>query len=57
MWLMWIRDISKNYHIDLRLHHHWKLFPINNLWLQPHLKDSDFFGYEGYGIFDMKTPE
>jgi hypothetical protein len=50
MWLAMIRDTIKNLNIDVRLHHHWKLFPINNLWLQPHLKANDKFGYEGYGI-------
>jgi hypothetical protein len=55
--LMMIRDISKTFHIDLRLHQHWIIFPINDLWLQPHLKANDKFGYEGYGIFDLKPKQ
>jgi hypothetical protein len=49
-----IGAIAQTHHIDLQLHQNGKIFPINNLWLQPKLKPRNQFGYEGYGVVDIR---
>jgi hypothetical protein len=53
--LSFIKDSTLLSKTDLRLHNKWNLFPINNLWLQPHIKAiSDKFGYEGYIVLNSR---
>jgi len=52
LWM--IKNIAEVLNIDLIVHNHWKVYHINNLWLQENSEPKEKFGYEWIWTFQIE---